>query len=404
MRPVGAGMVIAVACGALQPARAGFTETVPAETFMLDAKLSMAALSSRYDDDGNKVPLIDPVVRYEPGGSLQGILTPRTDVNILLMVNQLQYGLLDNLTVGVGLPVVLYTDIDLDLGWTPGDHQTQLGRSYSEEDFWAWAESMGQPKPTGRRTNQGVLSDLVLGLRYRFSDDLGWFDRTGLAAAASLMGALPTGRHAEPEELATMGTSMWSLHSQGELCFHLSFDWSVPWIRADRLVLGVDVFYEVLFEHTYRTPRGTRHPLLLNYASYVGDDYTIDPGDFAGVAVQLDVVPWQGPALGTWLTDGDPRKAERLPPLLAISMRYTFTHLDGSDWESESTLWDWESEKLWLPGYKNTLWVRLIVSLLRVGVPLQAYLSYRNQTWLAGRNSRATDVYSAGLTVPARFW
>jgi len=398
-----AAMMLLLACFSCREATAGFTETVPAETFVLDAKVSLAELTSRYNDSGKKVPLIDPVVLYEPGGSLQGTLTPQTDVDILLLINMLQYGILDNLTVAVGIPVVMYTDIGLDLNWTPGDYQTQLGRQYTEEDFWQWADTMGQPKPTGTRTNQGVMSDVVLGLRYRFSDDLEWFAGTGLAAAVSVMGALPTGKHPDSEELATMGTSMWSLHSQGELCFHLSLDWEIPGVQG-RLKLGTDLFYEFLFEHEYNTPTGSRHPLLLNYSSYVGDNYTIDPGDFAGASLQFDVIPWYGPALATWLVDGDAEKAAGLPPLLAISLRYTHTHLAPSDWSSESALWDWDNEKLWLTGHKNILWARVMLSLLRVGVPLQLYFDYRNQTWLGGRNSRATDVYSAGLVVPAKFW
>ncbi len=405
MKPLaGFQLVVAAAALASGPARAGFTETAPAGTFILDESIMLSVLNSRYNDDGEKTTLIDPVKRYEPGAGLQGVLIPEADVSYLILLSQLQYGILDNLTAGVGIPVVLYTDVDLDLQWTPGDYQNQLGRSFSEQDFWEWAESMGQPKPRDWRGNQGVLSDIILGLRYRFSDDIPWLERQKLATAVMVTGALPTGSQSPPEELAGSGTTMWDLHSQGELCFHLSLDKGFSGPLEGRLTLGLDLFYEFLFRHEYATPKGTKNPLLLNYEPYVGKTYTIDPGDFAGISIQLDAIPWEGPALATWLTDGDRARAEELPPLVALTIRYTYTHLGQSDWESDSAIWDWEREKLWLPGHKNTLWARMVVSLLRVGVPLQIYAAYRNQTWLAGRNARAAVVFSGGIQIPARFW
>jgi hypothetical protein len=385
-------------------AQAGFTETAPQGTFIVDESISMSTLKYRYDNDFRKTTLIDPVERYEIGGGLQGVLTPEAEVRFLVLINQIQYGILDNLTVAVGIPVVLYTDINLDLQWEEGDYQPGLGRSYSEQDFWDWAGGMGQPKPDNWRGNKGVLSDIIVGLRYRFSDDIAWLDKQGLAVAVMIMGALPTGRQAEPEEIASAGTTMWDLHSQGELCFHLSLDKRFDKYLDGRVTVGLDVFYEFLFKHEYVTPQGTKNPLMLTYAPYVGKNYTLDPGDFSGVAFQVDVIAWRGPALATWISGGDQARAEKLPPLLSLSFRYTFTHLGQSDWESESAIWDWEREKLWLPGHKNTLLAKVAVSLLRVGVPLQLYFAYRNQSWLAGQNSRAADVFSGGLVIPAKFW
>jgi len=385
-------------------AQAGFTETAPADTFIVDTSISFSMLRNRYDDFGNKVTLIDSIDRYEPGGGLQGTLTPRAEVNFLVSITQLQYGILDNLTVALGIPVIIHTDIDVDLQWTSGDYQPSLGRSYSEADFWDWAGSLGQPKPGDWRGNQGTLGDLVLGARWRFSDHIDVFADNDLSMALLVMGALPTGTQAPAEEIVAAGTTMWDLHSQGELGFHLSLDKAFGGPLEGWLSLGLDVFYEAFFRHSYITPTGSTHPLLLSYASYVGETYTLDPGDFAGLAMQLDGVLWRGPALGTWLTQGDVAKAESFPPILSLALRYTYTWVGQSDWESDSPIWDWGREKLWLPGYKNTLWARLTVSLLRVGVPVQLYVAYRNQTWLAGRNVRAADVISGGLQIPARFW
>jgi hypothetical protein len=41
---------------------------------------------------------------------------------------------------------------------------------------------------------------------------------------------------------------------------------------------------------------------------------------------------------------------------------------------------------------------------LRLGTPLQAYLSYRTLSWIPGRNSRATDVVTVGLRAPFVLW
>lgn len=398
------GIVFACQLALLGHAAAGFTETAPADTFIVDESVSLSRLTSRYDDDGNKTTLIDAIERYELGAGLQGILTPKAEVEFLVLVNMIQYGILDHLSLAVGIPVVLYTDINLDLQWTSGDYMPQLARPYSEDDFWAWAESLGQPKPESARINQGVLGDIIIGLRYRFSDDIHALRGTGLRLALTVMGALPTGSQADAEEVVSAGTSMWDLHSMGELNFHLSADWSLGGVLTDRLSLGLDVFYEILFEHEYDTPTGENHPLLLAHAAYAGETYQLDPGDFSGVSLDLEGVLWRGPAWATWLTDHDASKAESLPPLLKANLRYTYTYLQQSDWTSDSGIFDWSKEKLWLPGEKNTLWCKVTLSLLRLGVPAQLYFAYRNQSWLGGKNSRAADVFSSGLVIPARFW
>ncbi len=404
MRHQAAALISAVILLAPGTVPAGFTDTAPAGTFVIDESISLSTLKYRYDDDCRRTTLIDSVERYEPGGGMQGVLTPNAVVNFLVLINQVQYGLLDNLSVAVGIPVVLSTDIDLDLQWAPGDYQNSLGRAYSEQDFWEWAESLGQPKPTDWSGSKGVLGDIIIGARYRFSDDISWLRRSGLKMSLQVLGALPTGRQAPPEEIAAAGTTMWDLHSMGELGFHLSFDKDFGGRLMGRLALGMDLFYEFLFKHTYTTATGAKNPLMLSYASYVGGHYTLDPGDFSGVSLQLEAVPFYGPALATWIVGHDAAAAERLPPMVTVLVRYTFTYLGQSDWESDSAIWDWEREKLWLPGQKNTLWAKLTLSLLRVGVPLQIYFAYRNQSWLAGKNSRAADVYSCGLVLPAKFW
>jgi len=383
---------------------AGFTETLPQGTFLLDLSYVQSQLDGRWDNDGRQVPLIDPIERYEPGGGKQGTLMAPAEVSFRILAVQLYYGILDNLVFGVGVPIVLSTTVNPNLQWESGDYQWGLGRPYSESDFWQWAASMGQPKPGDWSGNHGVLGDIQFGLRWRFTDGLASWERYGLAMSVMLMGALPTGRQADPEEIVAAGTTSWDLHSNGDLGLHLSLDKTFKQSLDGRLALGLDVFYEALLPHEYTSSTGKKNPLLLNYRPYVGEHYIIDGGDFTGASFQVDVVPWRGPALATWLVQHDAARAESLPPLLMLTFRYTFTYLQQTDWESDSEIWDWEREKLWLPGYKNILLGQAAISLLRLGVPLQPYVAYRNLSWIPGRNCRAADTFTVGTRAIMKFW
>jgi hypothetical protein len=387
-----------------RPAQAAFTETLPEGVAMADVAYSYAWLRQAYDNDGNLGPLIDPIWRYEPGGGLQGVITPNVDVRYQFIIPQLQLGILKNWTVGVALPITIKTTVDPTLDWQPGDYQQALGRPYSDDDFWQWAASMGQPKPGKWEGNHWTPSDTVLGTRLRWTDYVEALDKAGIESAATVMYAIRTGKPADPEEIVAAGTTMWDLHAQGELALHLGVEKSFKRSLDDRLRVGVDGFYECFFQRTLDTPRGTKHPLLLNYAPYVGDTYRVDPGDFAGFSVDVAVVPVKGPEVGNWITKGDAVKARELPPLLTVSVRYTYTHLEQSRWYSESDLWDWDREKLWRPGYKNIITARVAVGLLRLGVPAQVYATYRTLTLLPGKNTRAANVLTAGVQVPIPLW
>ena len=81
---------------------------------------------------------------------------PQAQLDILMI--QALYGITDRLTAAVYVPIVLRSRVVTNLSWEPGDYQSQLGRSYSEEDFWGWASSLGQPRvpavwATGSRRN-----------------------------------------------------------------------------------------------------------------------------------------------------------------------------------------------------------------------------------------------------------
>jgi len=383
---------------------AGFTETLPQGTFLFDIGYVHSVVENRWDDDGELVPLIDPIERYEPGAGKQGILVPQVRAELAMIAPQVYYGILDNLLFGFGVPIMLYSDVDPRFEWERGDYQWNLGRSYSEDDFWQWAGSMGQPEPQPWRGNEGTLGDVLLGLRFRYSDYWSWFDKHDMALAMMLIGALPTGTPPDPELVITAGTTSWDLHANGEFGIHLSYDKFFKKSLDNRLTLGFEVFYEFFFPREYESSTGEENPLMLTYRPYVGKRYTIDGGDFSGFSVQTDIVPWRGRARQTWLTRSNPDMAANLPPLLTLTLRYTFTHLQQTDWQSNSEIWDWEREKLWKPGYKNILFGQVAFSLLRLGIPLQPYVAYRNLTWIPGKNARAPNVLLAGTKAILKFW
>lgn len=386
------------------PARAGFAEALPKGTFLLDLQYHYSWLEGAWDDDGDMGPLIPVIERYEPGGGKQGTLIPDASVRYHILAIQLQYGVFDWLAVGLGVPVVLRTEITPRLRWIPGDFQPTLGRPYSETDFWQWAESMGQPKPGRWVGNEGVLGDLVLGVRLRWSDWIPAFEKAGFAAALTVTGAFPTGRQADSEEVVAAGTTMWDLQTQGNLSIHLGFDKRFRKELDDRLTLGIDAFYDWFAPRRFDAPAGERNPLLMNFEPFIGTSYVIDPGDFFGASIQADVVPWKGPARGTWISGYDAARARAFPPLLTLSVRYTFLRSTQTDYRSQSDLWDYTQEDRWRPGYRNILTITALFSFLRLGAPLQVYATYRTLSLIPGRNARAADVLTVGLRVPAKFW
>ena len=381
------------------PASAGpFTQTLPAGVFLVDERIAVSSITNQWTDHGELGPLIDEIERYEPGGGLQGTIVPDVEASYIILVSMLGYGVTDSVTALVAVPVVLRNTVQPRLGWRPGDYSALLGRSYSEDDFWQWAGSMGQPKPERWSGNRGAVSDIVLGARFRFSDDVEILRSLDINAAVSVFGALPTGEPPAAEEVVAAGTTSWDLHTQGELGVHLAADREL----AGRLTVGIDLFHELFLPQTRRSGTGVLHPLLRNQRPFVGETYTIDPGDFTGFTLGLELVAWRGPEWDTWLSGA--AAAADLPPLLTVGLQYNFTWVAQSDYRSNSPLWDWEQEEFWLPGYKNILLGTVNISLLRVGVPINLYAAWRNLTLLPGKNVRAPNVVFLGMQLPLKFW
>jgi hypothetical protein len=388
-------------------AHAAETTTLPEGVWALDESYVNSTVDERWNGNRQGVSLIDPIPRYEPGGGLQGTITAKPHVLYQVLVSQIDYGITDHWTAIVGVPVVLRTTIHTNLGWTPGVYQPELGRTYSQSDFWQWAQSMGQPQPPATWTgNQGALTDMVLGTRYRLPEtSLG--KSLGIEAAGTVMVALPTGRNPDPEELVTAGTNAWELHSYGDIEGHIAID--KPFFRSEvgsvpRLNLGVDMGYAYFRPRTYAAPKGTLYPLLLDQQPYVGDSYQIRPGNWEMVAVQLEAALWLGPTFASRISSGSLEKAQSLPPMLSALVSYTYFHVEATTFKSDDALWDWQHEQPWGQGDKSALQGTLTLSLLRVGLPVQLYSTYRNQSWIPGKYMQAADSWSAGARLIAKFW
>ncbi|MBM4381050.1 MAG: hypothetical protein FJ086_17395 [Deltaproteobacteria bacterium] len=381
------------------------TQTLPKGTFLLDTSYMDTRIGSQWDGQRRQVSLLPSIDRYEPGGGFQGRITARPRAHFQLVIPQLSYGVTDELTVAVVVPLVVRTTIDTNLSWEPGAYQPQLGRAYSEADFWAWAGSMGQPKPPDTWVgNAWTPADLVVGARYKLPRP-SWLEQAGVVWAGGLYVALPTGRPVPPEEVVAAGTTNWELHSYGDVEAHLAVSKSL-WTDGsgvERLVLGADGFYAWFRPKAYETPKGTNNPLLQTFAPYVGDRYTLDPGDWLGASATLDWSVFHGPTRASIVSGGSLERAERLPSLLTLSLGYTVFFTGQSDWQSQSALWDYDREKYWQPGEKHIARAQGTVSLLRLGLPIQLYAGYRNQSWLTGRYVRPSNACVVGARVLAKF-
>ncbi len=397
----------AMACAALaclwpSAGRAANTTTVPKNVFILDASWMDATTEVGWDDARRPLPLLQGIDRYEPGGGLQGTITAKPVANFRLVVPQILYGLTDELTLALAMPVVTSRHIDPHLGWTPGDYQPSLGRPYSQDDFWQWAKSMGQKKPGVFRAD-AEPADMVIGLRWRLPQPA-LLEQAGIRAALALQGAIPTGRAQDPEELVAAGTTVWDLHNYGDLEAHLGFDRPFESGGVTRLNLGLDFYYSWLRPREMVSPTGIKNPLLLTYSPYIGKTWTLDPGDFLGVTAMVEVVPLVGPTWASFISGRKIERARAFPPLLMVSVGHTYVGVGQTHFESESKIWSWDREKLWKPGDKNTVKLGAELSLLRLGLPLQIYAGYRNQEWVPGRNTRAANITSVGARLMLRFW
>ena len=116
------------------------------------------------------------------------------------------------------------------------------------------------------------------------------------------------------------------------------------------------------------------------------------------------MVPLVGPTWPVWIAGHDIKQAAKFPPLLQLWFAHTYVHVAQSYWHSNSALWDWQHDRDWLPGDKNTVKLGGEFSMMRLGIPMSLYASYRAQDWIPGRNTRASDVLMVGARLIVKVW
>lgn len=381
------------------------TQVLPKSAFLFDFAYWKSSIDKQWSGDGKPISLIEPNRRYEPGAGLQGVLSANPRAEFDFVIVQALYGITDRLTAVLYVPIVVRSQVKTNLSWQPGDYQSQLGRAYSFDDFWAWAGSLGQPRVPDQWQGGVQLSDIVLGARYLLPE-FEWMSQIGFRWAATLQVALPTGSNADPEEAVSVGTNLWELHAAGDIEAHLSADKSflVDEYGVNRLNIGADLSYAFFRPREYKAGRGTKNPLLNNIAPYVGNTYIVDGGDWVAGTVSVDFSPIYGPVRASIVSGGSVERAHALAPLLTISLAYTRVQTFQSDWRSDSPLWDYDKEKYWQPGSKNILKATATVSFLRLGLPLQVYARYQTADLIPGAYTRPANIFSAGIRVVAKFW
>ncbi len=400
-------LILALSAGLLlsRDAHAGLGDSLPRGTFMIDTSYVYAKTDRQFDRNGKSIPLLAPTKRYEAGAGLQGTIRARPVLHQQVFVMRLLYGITDRLTIGVANPLSLSTVIYANLDWEPGDFQPGLGRPYSETDFWQWAKSMGQDKPKARAvSNENAWGDTVVALRYRLPVTE-WMTAHNLSLGLQLQGALPTGREKDPESLLEIGNTAWWLHNYGDAELHLAADWR-PWWTGDvsRLTISGEIFYAWLRTRTYTAAKGTKHPLLLTQAPFVGETYEINGGDWQVGRMQIEWAPLIGPTFGTWMTQGSVEKARKFPPLLTLTAQYTFVNMQGSVWSSDYAIWSVKQAEFWGAGYKHIFSAQATFSLLRLGAPVMLYVRGRSLDLIPGKNMRPANAVTVGARILAKFW
>ncbi len=381
------------------------TQVLPQSTFTFDFAYLSTSLDKQWSGDGKALPLVEESRRYEPGAGLQGILRPRPQAQLDVLLIQALYGITDRLTAAVYVPIVMNSRVNTNITWEEGDYQSQLGRKYSEDDFWGWAGSLGQPRVPAQWQAGVRLADIILGARYLLPETQ-WMSQNHFRWSATLQVALPTGTNFDPEAAVSVGTNLWELHAAGDVEAHVSADkhFLVDEYGVYRINIGADLFYSFFRPREYTAGRGTVNPLLNNNAFFVGDKYIVDGGDWLAGTISVDAVPFLGPTRASIVSGGNLEKAKSLPGMLTLTVSYTRVQTFQSDWQSQSPLWDYDREKFWQPGSKNIVRATATVSLLRVGVPVQIYARYQSGDLLPGAYTRPANVFSAGVRLVAKFW
>ncbi len=390
MKAARAALAVLAWCCAVDTALAGLADTPPQGIVILETRYGNTEVDGRYDGHGVLQNLADDVNRFAPTGEFQGKITVPGVHKAQYEITTLATGITDWLAFAMVWPFFWEQKTELNLGWTPGDFIPEFNRQMTGDDFWAWAGSLGQPKPPDwsdvDRTGDLLLATLVNVYREP------WAQVTGF-----LFGNTFTGHKANPEILGNVGTSGFDFVTNGDIGFHLESDWRVPDSAIDRFTLSFDLFYEHYLPRTFTSPVGKYNPLIVDYAPYIGPTYKVIRGDIygAGTTIRFDV--FRGPEEPSWLTKTNPEFQKALPAVFGIQAAYTHLRAFDTKYESLSQVWDSEQEDDNKALYKHNFKFSGQLSLLRYGLPLDFVGGYMSQTLIPGHNFRPADGFDIGF-------
>ena len=374
-------------------ALAGWADTLPKHGMIVETSFSENIIATQFDSHGQDEPLAD-FDMYAPTGEYLGTIVAPARATTRSWVTKVALGLTDRFTMALIFPVLTGRRVQLNLDWTEGDFSNELGRPYSEDDFWQWANSMGQPTPEDWE-GPAALSDIVVGGFYNF------VNHKNLTFTVLGIVNTRTGEDRDPEVLGAYGTTLYELGFAGDLGAHALFDFKFPGTLFARTTFSAELFYEYLFERSYRASTGKINPLVTNDAPYTGDSYRVKPGDYYGYGVGVDFCLIRGRRTPTWLTRADPEFQGILPALLNMGFAFHNFFAFPSNFHSQSTQWDDEQEADGLNKAlrKCTLSAKATLSLLRYGCPLDLFVKYTDQELIKGKNFRPITGWEFGLRI-----
>ncbi|MCA9771268.1 MAG: hypothetical protein KC466_02600 [Myxococcales bacterium] len=393
---LGALFIALVCLGTVPRAFAGLADTLPQGLMIVETSYVNRVTESRFSNSGKVSDLVDPIDRFDVTGEFQGQITVPGKFSADIWLTKVAVGITDRLTLAAVFPVFLERKVELNLGWVEGDPLASNNfEPFSRDDFWEWAESLGQPEPPDFKDDTFEKGDVILAAFYNFwrSDDLKltafgfWNTRSGSSAA--------------PEVVGSVGTSFFELDAIGDIGIHILSDYVPPYPVLDRFTFSLEGFYEHFFEHKKHAGTGRLNPLLLNDAPFTGPWIRIDPGDFYGWAAQIGFRIWQGPSSPTWLTRQNPALQESLPPVLTVDAKLTNLYSFDDNYKTHSPQFDLDQENENQAQVKWNWAFTLRASLLRFGIPLDVFGQYFDQSLIPGRNFRPATGYEVGLRLYA---
>ena len=386
-----AGTLLAVLAAA-PAAFAGFADTPGKSTFVLDVNYQYAYTNHNFDDQGKLVNLNDDIVMYDPAGTALGTISVPAFHYDKVLLTQAFYGFTEKFAAGVVVPYFLDSKTELNLNWTAGAYAGDLGRPYTESDFWQFAGSMGQAKP-GDFQAKSRLGDVVLGGVYGLKKTPRW--QTSLLGFVSTR----TGTLADPEILGASGTTGFELQTNGDAGLHVLGDY----FFNPRISAGGELFYEAFFPRRLKSAFGKVNPLLSYEGRYNGGGYLVVPSDWVGGSAGVQFVLLRGTQEPSWITRGNPAMQKTLPPLLTVRPALKYTRFFGNRYRSDSPYFDLTQDRRHPGGFRWNFDFVAALNFLRYGVPLGPYYQYHTQEWIAGRNFFPVIDHTFGVQLYAAF-